>query len=150
MARQTTLPRSRQRTSVLCSVMGERYRVMANERALRKQSTSFREYFVFSFIHSPSLVKDFMSVFMPILWDNFCYTGYSIQLNKEKQWKQGQQFTSRITGRCQRVLIATKERPLTSDGVKWSLIRGQWTYRFATITTTINMKLILKKGMHHE
>ena len=60
-------------TSVLVSCLGERYRVMANERALR------------SCVHSPSLsssVIAFWSTIYRDLWDDFCYTRYSTKQGK--------------------------------------------------------------------
>ena len=76
----TTLPRSKQqRTSVLCSVMGERYRVMANERAY----LIYRSFAI--------TCQGFLFGFMPILWDSFWYNKDSIQLNKDKQWTHSKQ-----------------------------------------------------------
>jgi len=60
-------------TSVLVSCLGERYRVMANERAFR------------SCVHSPSLSSSLIAFWSTIyrdLWDSFCYTGYSTKQGK--------------------------------------------------------------------
>jgi hypothetical protein len=60
-------------TSVLVSCLGERYRVMANERAFR------------SCVHSPSLASSliaFWSIIYRDLWDSFCYTRYSTKQGK--------------------------------------------------------------------
>ena len=67
MTGQTMVRGSRQQgTSVPCSVMRESALVMANERAFRKQSTPFREYFVFSFIRH-HLSRVFIRIYADIM-----------------------------------------------------------------------------------